>query len=103
MDTELDKDLQARQEARQLVKAAAQAQKALAQMPQESLDAICREIARINRGIFTLHIPAGLIRLMKPNTADFILLSNTARPKVLTDKLGYRFLWEDFGAFLNSL
>ena len=47
---ELDKDLQARQEARQLVKAAAQAQKALAQMPQESLDAICREIARAFSG-----------------------------------------------------
>ena len=43
---ELDKDLQARQEARTLVKAAAQAQKALAQMPQEKLDAICREMAR---------------------------------------------------------
>ncbi len=68
-----------------------------------SVNEICREIARINRSIFTLHIPAGLIRFMKPKTADFILLSNTARPEVLTDKLGYRFLWEDFGAFLNSL
>ena len=68
-----------------------------------SVNEICREIARINRGIFTFHIPAGLIRLMKPKTADFILLSNTARPEVLTDKLGYRFLWEDFGVFLNSL
>ena len=68
-----------------------------------SVNEICQEIAKINRGIFPLHIPAGLIRFIKPKTADFILLSNTAKPEVLKGKLGYRFLWEDFGTFLNSL
>ena len=42
---ELDKDLQARQQARELARQAEQAQKALAQMPQEKLDAIVRAIA----------------------------------------------------------
>ena len=43
---ELDKDLLARQEARSLAKAAREAQKALAVMPQEKLDAIVEAIAR---------------------------------------------------------
>ena len=42
---ELDKDLQARQQARDLVRQAEQAQKTLAQMPQEKLDAIVQAIA----------------------------------------------------------
>ena len=42
---ELDKDLKARQEARDLVKAAQHAQKLLAQLPQEALDAITERIA----------------------------------------------------------
>ncbi len=41
----LDQDLQARQEARDLLKAAEQAQKALSQMPQEALDTIVKAIA----------------------------------------------------------
>ena len=43
---ELDKDLQARQEARVLAKRAEEAQKKLAQMPQEKLDAIVENIAK---------------------------------------------------------
>ena len=43
---ELDKDLQARQEARQLSKKAQIAQQSLAQMPQERLDAIVEAVAR---------------------------------------------------------
>jgi len=43
---ELDKDLQARQEARTLAKAARKAQKTLAQMSQSQLDAICQAISR---------------------------------------------------------
>ena len=43
---ELDKDLKARQEARDLAKQAAQAAKALANMPQEKLDAICEKVAK---------------------------------------------------------
>ena len=43
---ELDKDLKARQEARDLAKQAAQAAKALANMPQERLDAICEKVAK---------------------------------------------------------
>ena len=43
---ELDKDLQARQEARCFVKQAAQAQRQLASMSQEQLDAICHSIAQ---------------------------------------------------------
>ena len=43
---ELDKDLQARQEARCLAKQARQAQEALAQMPQEKLDAIVEAVAK---------------------------------------------------------
>ena len=43
---ELDKDLLARQEARSLAKAAREAQKALAVMPQEKLDAIVEAVAR---------------------------------------------------------
>ena len=42
---ELDKDLQARQQARQLARQAEQAQKALAQMPQEKLNAIVQAVA----------------------------------------------------------
>ena len=42
---ELDKDLQARQEARQLLKQAETAQKQLAEFPQEKLDTICKTIA----------------------------------------------------------
>ena len=42
---ELDKDLQARQQARDLARQAEQAQKVLAQMPQEKLDAIVQAIA----------------------------------------------------------
>jgi acetaldehyde dehydrogenase (acetylating) len=42
---ELDKDLQARQEARCLAIKAHSAQKALAAMPQEKLDAICQSVA----------------------------------------------------------
>ena len=43
---ELDKDLQARQEARMLAKAAESAQKQLAQMSQNQLDAIVQAVAR---------------------------------------------------------
>ena len=43
---ELDKDLKARQEARDLAKRAAQAAKALANFPQERLDAICEKVAK---------------------------------------------------------
>ncbi|MBR4863658.1 MAG: acetaldehyde dehydrogenase (acetylating) [Oscillospiraceae bacterium] len=43
---ELDKDLQARQEAREAAKAAQQAQKVLAQLPQAALDAITESIAK---------------------------------------------------------
>ena len=43
---ELDKDLKARQEARDLAKQAAQAAKALANMPQEKLDAICEKVCK---------------------------------------------------------
>ena len=43
---ELDKDLQARQEARDLAKQAFEAQKLLAKMPQEKLDAIVEAVAR---------------------------------------------------------
>ena len=43
---ELDKDLQARQQARCLAKQAEQAQKCLAQMPQEKLDAIVQAVAQ---------------------------------------------------------
>ena len=43
---ELDKDLKARQEARDLMKAAAAAQKQLAQFPQEKLDAIVEAVAK---------------------------------------------------------
>jgi len=43
---ELDKDLQARQEARNLAKAAEDAQKILAGMTQQQLDAICQAIAK---------------------------------------------------------
>ena len=43
---ELDKDLLARQEARLMAKAAADAQKQLAVMPQEKLDGICRNVAQ---------------------------------------------------------
>ena len=42
---ELDKDLQARQEARQLLRQAEKAQKQLAEFPQEQLDAIVKAIA----------------------------------------------------------
>lgn len=42
---ELDKDLQARQEARTLAKRACAAQKALAELPQEKLDAIAETVA----------------------------------------------------------
>ena len=42
---ELDKDLQARQQARELARQAEQAQKTLAQMSQEKLDAIVRAVA----------------------------------------------------------
>ena len=42
---EMDKDLQARQEARQLLRRAEQAQKQLADFSQEQLDAICKAIA----------------------------------------------------------
>ena len=42
---ELDKDLQARQQARNLARQAEQAQKTLAQLPQEKLDAIVQAIA----------------------------------------------------------
>ncbi len=42
---ELDKDLQARQEARQLAKQAEQAQKVLCSLPQEKLDAIVEAVA----------------------------------------------------------
>ena len=41
---ELDKDLQARQEARSLAAQAQKAQAALAQMPQEKLDKIITEL-----------------------------------------------------------
>ena len=44
---ELDKDLQARQEARGLAKRAEEAQQKLAQMPQEKLDAIVENIAKV--------------------------------------------------------
>ena len=44
---ELDKDLKARQEARDLAKMAQNAQNILAQMPQEKLDAITEEIAQV--------------------------------------------------------
>ena len=43
---ELDKDLQARQEARRLAIAAEQAQEKLAAMPQQQLDAICEAVAK---------------------------------------------------------
>jgi len=43
---ELDKDLQARQQARDLLRQAESAQKTLAQMPQEKLDSIVREVAK---------------------------------------------------------
>ena len=43
---ELDKDLMARQEARSLAKAAEEAQRVLAQLPQEKLDAIVEAVAR---------------------------------------------------------
>ena len=43
---ELDKDLQARQQARDLARAAKNAQKALSQMPQQKLDAIVQAIAK---------------------------------------------------------
>ena len=43
---ELDKDLKARQEARTLAKAAEEAQRLLAQLPQEKLDAIVEEVAK---------------------------------------------------------
>ena len=43
---ELDKDLQARQQARDLARAARDAQKALAQMSQQQLDAIVRAVAK---------------------------------------------------------
>ena len=43
---EFDKDLKARQEARQLAKAAEAAQKKLAEMSQEKLDAIVESIAK---------------------------------------------------------
>ena len=43
---ELDKDLLARQEARELAKAAASAQKILADLPQEKLDAIVEAVAK---------------------------------------------------------
>jgi len=42
---ELDKDLQARQQARELARQAEQAQKTLAQMPQEKLNAIVQAVA----------------------------------------------------------
>ena len=42
---ELDKDLEARQEARVLAIQAQQAQKQLAQLPQQRLDAICRKVS----------------------------------------------------------
>ena len=44
---ELDKDLQARQEARLLAQQAETAQKQLAQMPQEKLDAIVEHVAKV--------------------------------------------------------
>ena len=43
---ELDKDLQARQQARDLLRQAEQAQKTLAQMPQKQLDGIVRAVAQ---------------------------------------------------------
>ena len=43
---ELDKDLQARQQARNLAKLAEDAQKQLAQMPQSALDAIVQAISK---------------------------------------------------------
>ena len=43
---ELDKDLSARQEARTLARAAEKAQRLLAEMPQEKLDAIVENIAK---------------------------------------------------------
>ena len=42
---EFDKDLQARQEARLLLRQAEEAQKQLAQFPQEKLDAIVKAVA----------------------------------------------------------
>ena len=42
---ELDQDLQARQQARALAKAAYDAQAVLAQMPQQKLDAIVKAVA----------------------------------------------------------
>ena len=42
---ELDKDLSARQEARTLARAAEKAQRLLAEMPQEKLDAIVEAVA----------------------------------------------------------
>ena len=47
---ELDKDLQARQEARDLLKRAEQAQKILASMPQEKIDAIVKAMAEAFAG-----------------------------------------------------
>ncbi len=47
---ELDKDLQARQEAREMAKQAAQAQRILADMPQEKLDAIVENVAKVFSG-----------------------------------------------------
>ena len=43
---ELDKDLLARQEARDLAKSAASAQRTLADLPQEKLDAIVEAVAK---------------------------------------------------------
>ena len=50
---ELDKDLQARQQARDLARAANKAQKILCQMPQQKLDAIVRAVAET----FAKHAP----------------------------------------------
>jgi len=67
-----------------------------------SLNEICRDIADLNRAAFTAHLPEMPLKILKPQTAAFLLLSNTARPAALA-RLGYHFHYENFREFLKTV
>ena len=67
-----------------------------------SLNEICHDIAELNRAICTVHLPETPLKIVKPKTAAFLLLSNTARPDALT-RLGYCFRYENFREYLKTI
>ena len=81
---EFDKDLQARQEARWLLRRAEKAQKQLAQFPQEKLDAIVKAIADAIDGAATELAEMAVRETGFGNTED----------KVTKNRFASRTLWE---------